>query len=113
RTIEDACAQKSIDSDTLICQLENTAVQKSAAAVDYNTWPLDLLADYIEKKHHRYVEQKIQEITPFLEKVVHVHGGGHPELAEVEQLFKASAGELTTHMKKEELMLFPYVRKMV
>lgn len=50
---------------------------------------------------------------PFLNKVVRVHSDRHPELAEVEQLFKASAEELTAHMKKEELVLFPYIRKMV
>lgn len=59
------------------------------------------------------METKIQEITPFLHKVVRVHGNLHPELIEIEQLFKESAGELTAHMKKEELILFPYIRKMV
>lgn len=114
RTIEEACTQKNINGDALIAQLEAATNEVAdAAGIDYKTWPLDLLADYIEKKHHRYVEGKIQEITPFLEKVVRVHGDRHPELAEVEQLFKASAGELTAHMQKEEMILFPFVRKMV
>jgi regulator of cell morphogenesis and NO signaling len=113
RTIEDACTQKNIDSDTLIAQLENVTVQSSDSGTDYNSWELDLLADYIEKKHHRYVVNKISEILPFLEKVVRVHGDHHPELKEVEQLFKESAGELTAHLKKEEMILFPFIRKMV
>lgn len=113
RTIEDACTQKSMDSNTLIAQLKTVTTQTQDSGIDYSAWPLDLLADYVEKKHHRYVEKKIQEITPFLEKVVRVHGDRHPELQEVEELFKASAGELTPHMKKEELMLFPYIRQMV
>lgn len=65
------------------------------------------------KKHHRFVETKIQEILPYLDKITRVHGGHHPELEEVNQLFKESAGELTKHMKKEELILFPFIRKMV
>lgn len=113
RTIEDACIQNDLDSETLITQLKAVAHQTQDSGIDYNAWPLDLLVDYVEKKHHRYVETKIQEITPFLEKVVRVHGDRHPELAEVEQLFKASAGELTQHMKKEEMILFPFIRKMV
>ncbi|MBX9449864.1 MAG: iron-sulfur cluster repair di-iron protein [Taibaiella sp.] len=113
RTIEEACGQKKIESDTLIAQLEEVRGRAKESGIDYNSWPLDLLADYIEKKHHRYVEQKVREIIPFLNKVVRVHGDRHPELAQVEQLFKESAGELTAHMKKEELMLFPYIRKMM
>lgn len=113
RSIGDACSQKQLEAAGLIRQLEAVATQKSDGSPDFNSWPLDLLADYVEKKHHRYVEAKIEEIRPFLSKVVRVHGDRHPELFEVEQLFEASAGELTVHMKKEELMLFPYIRKMV
>ncbi|MBS1558890.1 MAG: iron-sulfur cluster repair di-iron protein [Bacteroidetes bacterium] len=113
RSVEEACEKKKIDSAALIAKLEEVTRQSNGGSVDYNAWPLDLLADYIEKKHHRYVDAKILEITPFLQKVARVHGDRHPELLEVEQLFHDSAGELTVHMKKEELMLFPYIRKMV
>lgn len=112
RTIQNACESKKIDSSALIEKLQQTVQQRNDAETNYNTWQLDLLADYVEKKHHRYVEQKIQEITPFLKKVARVHGERHPELLEVEELFNASAGELTVHMKKEELILFPFIRKM-
>ena len=50
---------------------------------------------------------------PFLHKVVKVHGDKHPELIEIEKLFNECAIELTTHMQKEEMILFPFVRKMV
>lgn len=113
RTIEEACDKINLQSDVLIKQLENVRSSEQSNIIDFNAWPIDLLADYIEKTHHRYVERKVQEILPFLEKVVRVHGPTHPELAEIESLFKGSAGELAQHMKKEELILFPYIRKMI
>jgi regulator of cell morphogenesis and NO signaling len=88
-------------------------MQNSGETIDFNSWPLDLLADYIEKTHHRFTESKISEIKPYLEKIVQVHGGKHPELAKISKIFNHSAGELAMHMKKEELVLFPYIRKMV
>ncbi|MCB0423860.1 MAG: hemerythrin domain-containing protein, partial [Mangrovimonas sp.] len=42
-----------------------------------------------------------------------VHGQRHPELFEVNELFIASAGELAAHMKKEELILFPFIKELV
>ena len=72
-----------------------------------NRGPLDLLADYIEKKHHRYVQEKTLEIQPYLDKICKVHGERHPELLKIKEEFNASAGELVAHMKKEELILFP------
>lgn len=113
RTIEDACNQKNINVDELIQSLQNVAqINNSADGINFNSWPLDLLADYIEKKHHRFVESKILEITPFLNKIVKVHGPQHPELNEVQLLFQGCADELTVHMKKEELVLFPFIRKL-
>lgn len=112
RTIQEACDKKKTGTDRLIEELKQVVYSSNSAAIDYASWPVDLLADYIEKKHHRYVESKIQEIKPLLKKIVSVHGAQHPELAEVEALFTASAGELSMHMKKEELILFPFIRKM-
>ena len=112
RSIEEACSTKQIEPAALIEELEQTLRAPAGGTVDYSSWPMDLLSDYIEKKHHRYVETKIGEIKPFLNKIVKVHGSQHPELEEVERLFNDSAAELTLHMKKEELILFPFIRKM-
>ncbi|WP_339702541.1 iron-sulfur cluster repair di-iron protein [Algoriphagus aquimarinus] len=113
RTIEEACAKKKVDVDALIGELNKAAASGDASSTDFNSWSLDLLATYIEKKHHRYVEKRITEIKPMLAKIVKVHGDLHPELMEVEELFLGSAGELTAHMKKEEFILFPFVKKLV
>lgn len=113
RTIEEACAKKSVNIDQLIEELKASSKSDETSSTDFNSWPLDLLATYIEKKHHRYVESRITEIKPMLAKIVKVHGDLHPELMEVEKLFLGSAGELTAHMKKEEFILFPFVKKLV
>ncbi|GAB3428725.1 iron-sulfur cluster repair di-iron protein [Niabella aquatica] len=113
RTIQEACEQKHVAIDMLIQHLLQVSVHRGNINIDYQSWPPDLLADYIEKKHHRYVKNRIREITPFLQKVARVHGERHPELLQVEYLFAASATELTEHLKKEEQILFPYIRKTI
>ncbi|HRP89912.1 MAG TPA: iron-sulfur cluster repair di-iron protein [Edaphocola sp.] len=113
RSIDEACKSADLNTDTLMEELTAITKESNAGSIDYQSWPLDLLADYIEKKHHRYVESKGAEIMPYLDKIARVHGDRHPELLEVQGLFKESVGELAAHMKKEELLLFPYVRKMV
>lgn len=113
RSIEEALTEKEIDSDRFLNSLTDLLEEKSAQQIDFKTWPLDLLADYIEKTHHRYVEEKIPLLKQYVAKIAQVHGSRHPELLEVQTLFFECAGELTKHMKKEELMLFPYIRKMV
>jgi regulator of cell morphogenesis and NO signaling len=84
-----------------------------ALAMDYGAWPLDLLADFIEKKYHREATVQMPQALGYLEKITAVHGAAHPELQRIKTLFEESVGELTKHMKREELILFPYIRKMV
>ncbi|NRD24361.1 iron-sulfur cluster repair di-iron protein [Winogradskyella litoriviva] len=113
RTVEEACNKKGIDSTILLDELNQVLDSKSGESIDYKSWPLDLLTEYIEKKHHRYVEEKIPVLLQFLNKLCLVHGERHPELFKINELFTASAGELASHMKKEELILFPFVKRMV
>ena len=113
RTISDACVSKQIDESVVVSDLNALLVAPSANTTDYSSWPLDLLVDYIEKKHHRYVVEKTVEIQPYLTKICSVHGERHPELFEIKEHFNATAEALAQHMKKEELILFPYVRRMV
>jgi len=113
KTINEVCESRKISADELLTELHAVLRKSNDQSMDYLSWPLDLLADYIEKKHHRYVEQAMPPLKQFLEKLCKVHGARHPELFEIKEQFDAAAGELTMHMKKEELILFPYIKKMV
>ncbi|MBX2942652.1 MAG: iron-sulfur cluster repair di-iron protein [Cyclobacteriaceae bacterium] len=113
RTITDACEKKKIDVQLVVNDLDAAVRVSSAGNTDYQSWPLDLLADYVEKKHHRYVRERSAEIKPFLTKVCRVHGERHPELLEINKHFNATADEMAMHMEKEESIIFPYIREMV
>ena len=112
-TFYEACKKKDVDTNTIMDEINTVLATKNDNSIDFKSWPLDLLADYIEKTHHRYVEEKTNVILPFLAKLCKVHGASHPELFEINQLFIGCAGELAQHMKKEELILFPFIKKMV
>lgn len=112
KNFNDVCKSKNIDSEKLLNEINSILQSGNDKTTDFQSWPLDLLADYIEKKHHRYVESKAPQIKQYLNKLCKVHGNEHNELFEVKELFDQSADELAMHMKKEELILFPFIRKM-
>ena len=112
RTIIDACTAKEIDVEVVVNGLNAIGNVNNSAAIDFKSWPLDLLADYIEKTHHRYVEDKSPELIAYFEKICEVHGHNHTELYEIKELIQQTVGNLAQHMKKEELVLFPFIRKM-
>ena len=112
RTLEEVCEKKGLDSNAIEDELVAVLESKSDSSIDFKSWPTDLLIDYIEKTHHRYVEEKSIALLFYLDKLCKVHGQRHPELFEIALHFKICAGELAQHMKKEELILFPFVKKM-
>lgn len=116
RSIEEGCHESGIDPVKVvnaIQQMLNTSPGNNNVDPGYKSWPLDLLIDLIEKKHHRYVSRQIPVLKNHLKKIEMVHGNAHPELFRIAALFEGCAGELTAHMEKEELILFPHIRKMI
>jgi regulator of cell morphogenesis and NO signaling len=112
KTIQEVCDKKSINVAELQNKLDEITQHKSGD-VDFNSWSLDLLTDYVEKTHHRYIREKTPSLLQFLNKIQKVHGERHPELLEIYELFSQSASDLEFHMQKEERVLFPYIRQMV
>ncbi|MEC7772127.1 MAG: iron-sulfur cluster repair di-iron protein [Bacteroidota bacterium] len=113
RTLTEVATKKGLNLEAISEELEAVRSNGQENLPDFKTWPLDLLIDYIEKTHHRYVEKQIPVLKQYLNKLCRVHGERHPELFDIFEQFNTSAGELSMHMKKEELVLFPYIRKMV
>ena len=113
RTISKVCEDQNIETGVLIAGLNAVTSKQENKAADYQSWPLNLLTDYIEKKHHCYVAEKTHLLKQYLDKICEVHGKNHSELFEISSQFNASAAELALHMKKEEQVLFPYIRQMV
>lgn len=68
------------------------------------------LIDYILEKHHVFTKQEIKRLFPLMEKVRRKHGEAHAELFFLENDFFALCSELTAHMRKEENVLFPFIK---
>jgi regulator of cell morphogenesis and NO signaling len=112
RTIQEACIENNTEEQIIIDEINAIIAQTGNEILDYDSWPIDLLTKYIEHKHHGYVEKQVPILKGYLKKIIAAHGNRHQELHDILELFEATASELTLHMKREELMLFPQVRKM-
>ena len=113
RSIDEACERKSIMTEEVMRDLKKHFSSENTDCPDYKSWPSAQLVDYIVEKHHRYVEETTPLLSRYLDKLCKVHGARHPELFEVHRLFTESAADLAQHMKKEELVLFPWIKGMV
>jgi regulator of cell morphogenesis and NO signaling len=75
-------------------------------------WESGFLADFIVQQHHAFVRNAIPELEALLDRVCERHGHDTPELLAIRDVFADLAEELTQHMHKEELVLFPAIKRL-
>ncbi len=112
RNLEDACRRIGLDPELIKAEIHKASVADNATPVRPETWSSAFLADYIIQNHHSYVKNAIPDILMFLDKVVDAHGNECPELVQIREGFLDLSEELTSHMEKEEVVLFPAVKRL-
>lgn len=112
-TIERACAQRNVDARVVFAELEQLGNAGRDTMPKFTEWPLDELVQYIINVHHKYVREALSVIFAHTQKVATVHGANHPEVVEIARHFHIVAGEMQSHMMKEENILFPYIIALV
>ena len=111
RTLDEACRTAGVSVSQVV---EALAAKDSAPAADRD-WarePLAQLIAHIQGTHHVYTRDAIARIPVLIEKVVAAHGANHPEVRRIQTVVSALAQELSMHMMKEEMVLFPYIVRM-
>ncbi len=113
RTLKEACSQKGIDVGAVEAALsEVDRLPAGRHQLDFSSWDLDFLADYIVNTHHKYVRSSLPLLDELSQKVARVHGRAHPEVIQIAHHYAAVAKELSDHMVKEESVLFPYIKQL-
>lgn len=111
QSLEQACRAANLPMDLVLESLQAAEPATRAAEADQD-WQRASLSDliaHITSTHHAYTRTEIARLGPLFDKVCSVHGKNHPELLQVRASFRGLAQELTMHMMKEEMVLFPYV----
>jgi regulator of cell morphogenesis and NO signaling len=114
QTLEQACRAANVPISQ-VAEALAAARQAECATLGSRDWqaePLSELLAHIRSTHHVYTREAIARLGPLFDKVCAVHGENHPELLRLRGIFNGLAEELTTHLMKEEIVLFPCVLRM-
>ena len=114
KSLVEACGDRNLNLEQVVESLGTAAASPRSRQGD-NPLESGTLADlirHIKNTHHKYTREEISRLGPLFDKVSNVHGRKHPELLEMRHDFWVLAHELTMHMKKEEMVLFPYIERM-
>ena len=106
----DACTEKGISIEAISEELEKSS-EIPTTKMPFTEMTAEQLISYILIHHHFYVKQSMPTIIGHLEKVAAKHGDRFPYMAEVLSLFREINDEMTMHMHKEEVILFPRIKE--
>jgi regulator of cell morphogenesis and NO signaling len=113
QSLEQACRAANLPVGQVLDSLQEAAASQPVG--NDRNWQQEPLADliaHINNTHHKYVRAETARLTPLFDKVCGVHANNHPELLEMRETFSDLVAELTTHLMKEEMILFPYILRM-
>jgi regulator of cell morphogenesis and NO signaling len=113
KNLYEACSEKGITPDGLLANLKELEVTPNTSTHNFNEWEPGFLCDYIVNTHHKYVLKAMPELVLYTQKISSVHGDRHPELNEVASLFADLNRDLLQHLKNEEEVLFPSLKRVL
>jgi regulator of cell morphogenesis and NO signaling len=114
QALADVARQHGVELAVLVAALEHVLQTPSnpqaATDRDWYAAPLGELVDHIVTLHHRYMHAALPRLRMLTQKVLNAHGLHHGDvLRQVQALYGALDAELSSHLTKEEQILFPYV----
>jgi regulator of cell morphogenesis and NO signaling len=111
RPLTEACALAGIDVDDVLDMLAEVteATAEDKGSLDFQNASLPELITHILGTHHVFTKSEMDRLQLLADKVLAAHGGNHPELIHLDELFTRLCADLKPHMFKEEQILFPYI----
>jgi regulator of cell morphogenesis and NO signaling len=107
-----ACTEQDVEIAAVLTALAAAASEPTPEVTDWNKSSLQALSEHIVSQHHAYVKNELPRLDTLAKKVIAKHGSHRAELPEIQSALQKLDEEMTQHMAKEELVLFPYIAKL-
>ncbi|MFV0556825.1 MAG: iron-sulfur cluster repair di-iron protein [Lactovum sp.] len=110
--LSEACQAKNISADEVIEKINSAytkAKELNEEITDFTLLSSSELVDYIIQTHHNFLNEEFPALSPYVTKVLRVHGANHPHLLKVHRLFSELNAEMVEHMIQEETIDFPTI----
>lgn len=105
-----ACAESGVPFEEVAGAIEASARTPEDDGRDWTAEPLHRLIDHIISAYHNPLREELPRLDAMATKVSRVHGAKASHLARIERIVAELSADLASHMRKEELVLFPAIR---
>lgn len=110
KTIEEVCRENDIPEKQLLDPLNQQVSANKYTFNFYETWDIDLLVDYLERKHRKIEQEIVPDINKLLDQSTEDNEVDREFLVELKSFFLKASASLINHMAKEHETLFPLIK---
>ena len=105
-----ACQEHGVPFAELVSDIQASALAPQPDERDWTVEPLHGLIHHIVETYHEPLREELPRLESMAAKVARVHGAKAAYLTRVETIVSSLSADLRSHMRKEELVLFPAIR---
>ena len=109
KPLANACAEQGLSFNEVVDEIASSTIAPPEVGTDWSRAPLDALTAHIVRTYHEPLRAELPRLNAMAAKVAKVHGGRDARLGSIASTLAMLSDELQTHMRKEELMLFPII----
>ena len=106
RPLSEACAAAGAPLEEVLGELRAAAAAPQPQQ-DWSVTPVPALVGHIIEHYHQALQRDLPVLRELAAKVAQRHGADRPSLVAVRETVERLAAEMTSHMEKEEVVLFP------
>jgi len=112
RPLEQVCEEKGIEPAAVLQEILNEIGTANDGSENWTEAPLGQVIDHILGAYHEPLWEELPRLDAMARKVLDVHREKDPEgLAELARIVAGLRSELEQHMRKEEGILFPMIKR--
>ncbi|HEV8240136.1 MAG TPA: iron-sulfur cluster repair di-iron protein [Thermoanaerobaculia bacterium] len=108
RSLVAACSELDLPQDAVLAEVQ-AAADGPQPAGDWVGAPLPELVAHVVERYHATLRRDLPVLRELAAKVAQRHGGDTPALLAIREVVEELAAEMTSHMAKEEGVLFPLI----
>lgn len=107
-TLGEVLSKLNLPPEEFLQKLKNVSAKRTdACEKDWNKVALKELTEHIVEAYHVPLRTELARLQKLVNKVSDVHGKSHPEVIQIESVFRSFKEDIELHMQKEEMILFP------
>lgn len=107
-----ACEMNGINEEQLLKEL-NEAVreQNTSNTLNFSSWHIDFLTDYIVNVHHQYLRMALPRVQDYVDRFASGHSKKFTYLDDLQRSVRQLNRNFLPHLQHEEEIIFPYIRQ--